>query len=201
MSSKMIERPHTNEGQCSFRSARLVLDARPSGKKSDPRPMGRPIDLDVRVYRRVRRYPRRMRLVGGACLLAGLVLACTATDAGLGFPASGHRDSQGAHRVIRVSGRTYERLCEPVPETLIDVQLSKPSSWPIVHAVAGLWSHQAVAVSAKARPECGLWTLAIDPGLTPATRAAIQAEMRRGVAAFGVTAAPIPKDPDNGMDR
>ena len=29
----------------------------------------------------------------------------------------------------------------------------------------------------------------------------IQAEMRRGVAAFGVTAAPIPKDPDNGMDR
>ena len=93
-------------------------------------------------------------------------------------------------------------MCEPVAETLLDVRISKPSARPLVRAIAGLWVDQAVAVATNDSSDCGgPWLLAIDQGVTPEARAVIRAEVQRGVDAFGAIAAPIPKDPDNGMDR
>jgi hypothetical protein len=144
------------------------------------------------------RPPRPVWLLG---LLALLAAGCTAAGT-TSPPASAPTPSasEGAPPVIHVLGGTYVWQCLPVAETLVDVPVSKDGYRYRVRAITGLWDHQAVAVAANDKNGCGRWTLALAPGLSDATRAEILAEVRQGVASFGVTASPYVKDPNNGMN-
>jgi hypothetical protein len=137
-----------------------------------------------------------------ACLVAMGCASCT-VDASSSSPTPSPRHpSAPAHSVISVKGRTYAEECQPVAEAVVDVPLSKPGAHPPVRAIAGLWFEQAVAVVTN-EPEgaCGLWTLAVAPNLSSVAHGAIEAEVREGVANFGITASPVPKDPNNGMNN
>ena len=103
--------------------------------------------------------------------------------------------------MISVAGHPYEQECQPVAEALVDVRVSDPGLQPFARAISGLWYRQAMAVAVHERGSpCGLWTLAISPDLSSAALAAVEEEVKQGVKRFGVTASPVPTDPDNGME-
>jgi hypothetical protein len=129
-----------------------------------------------------------------------MAIGCLAYT-GPGTPSSSAQSPDGgatalgsAGAIIAVRGTSYEEQCQPVAEAFVDAR-------PPVRAIAGLWSRQAVAVFAHdAKGSCGMWTLAVAPDPSASALDAIESEVRQGVANFGVTASPVPKDTDNGMD-
>jgi hypothetical protein len=140
-----------------------------------------------------------VRLPTPIWLLAFVAVGCSAARTS-GPPASlpSPTSSQIAAPVVHVLGRSYVEQCLPVAEALVDVPVSEPGAPFRVRAIAGVWDRQAVAVVANDRQGCGRWTLAIAAGLSAATRDQIRAEVRRGVATFGVTASPVVNDPNKG---
>jgi hypothetical protein len=146
--------------------------------------------------------PRRWHLIVPICFLAVGSVACTAStgsSSAIQTPGPGVVPTS-PEPTITVQGRPYNVHCQPVAEALLDVRISDPGAHPFARAITGLWFQQAVAVLAHdPKGPCGLWTLAVSPNLSPAALAAIDTEVKQGVANFGVTASPVPKDPNNGM--
>jgi hypothetical protein len=140
-----------------------------------------------------------VRLLIAVCVLASVAVGCTRGTPSVA-PSTGNATALPAP-IIHVLGRSFVWQCQPVAEALVDVAVSRAGSRYWVRAIAGLWDHQAVAVAANDKNGCGRWTLALAPGLSAATRAEILSEVRQGVATFGVTASPVPKDPNNGMNH
>ena len=135
----------------------------------------------------------------GAASVVLLFVGCTVARSG---PTSlvGSNGARSAHpSSVRVGGASYNQLCQPVAETLVDIPLSSARERPNVRAIAGVWYAQAVAVYVNQPNRCGIYTLAVAPGLTSTTLDEIEHEVRQGVATFGVEASPIPKTPHNGM--
>ena len=138
---------------------------------------------------------------GIGVVMVVLMIACTA-DGGGGATAS-VAPSAGLGAVpstVTSRGRTFDVLCSPVAEALVDVKLPHETGQPFVRAITGLWDQQAIAVLANDKHGCGVWALGVASDLSPETRDAIRTEVADGVARFGVTASPVPKDPDNGME-
>jgi hypothetical protein len=125
-----------------------------------------------------------------------MVLAISCTGASNSPPASGPAASPDRELPMRVHvGQvTYEVMCTPVAEALVDVELPRDAGSPRTRAITGVWDAQAVAVLAGDPKECGVWALGLAEGLTVATAEAIQAEVMRGVERFGVTASPVPRE-------
>jgi hypothetical protein len=140
----------------------------------------------------VRRHHTRRALSGfGATIVVVLVLvACTPTTTTTPPPTDTGRPPLNT---VTFAGITFDVRCAPVAEALVDIPLPHRGQ-PKLRAITGLWDHQAVAVFARDRMGCGLWTLAIATGLTEATTSRIEAETARGVQIFGVTASPVPRD-------
>ena len=193
----MKERPRARKGQA----------ARASG---DRHREAAPANFRTRFHTNATRVAsERGRALGSLCavrlpspvwLLALLAVGCTAAGT-TSPPASAPTPSasQGDPPVIHVLGGTYIWQCVPVAETLVDIAVSPDGSRYRVRAITGLWDHQAVAVAANDKNGCGRWTLALAPGLSETARAQILAEVRQGVADFGVTASPIVYDKGSGV--
>lgn len=131
------------------------------------------------------------RAVVTLALGAALAAGCTGSPAPTGSVASS--TAPAATRLT--SGTiTYTLVCRPVAEWLTDVDLPEKPGEPKVKAIAGVAHVQAVAVLANDEAGCGLWTLALADGLSPAMATSIEDEMARGVERFGVTASPVPHD-------
>ncbi len=84
--------------------------------------------------------------------------------------------------------------CTPVSEALVDVDLPHDPGAPKTRAITGLWDRQAVAVLANDPKGCGVWALGLAEGLSSQTTDQIMTEIARGVAIFGVTASPVPRE-------
>jgi hypothetical protein len=94
---------------------------------------------------------------------------------------------------VHFAGIRFEVECAPVAEALVDIELPHHGQ-PKMRAITGLWDHQAVAVLRNDPKGCGIWTLALATGLSATTKTQIQAETAKGVAIFGVTASPVPRN-------
>jgi len=102
-------------------------------------------------------------------------------------------------RIQVVSGDArYLLECMPVAEALVDVELPHEPGRRTLRAITGVSSTQAVAVLWREPDGCGLWTLALAQGLSDETSTSIRDEIGRGVQRFGVTASPVPDEPERG---
>lgn len=95
-------------------------------------------------------------------------------------------------------GVTYTLGCVAVPEALVDIELPREAGRRAIRAIAGVSSTQGVAVMWRDPTGCGEWVLALAEGLSADAAGSIRDEMARGVARFGVTASPAPKEPEAG---
>lgn len=132
-------------------------------------------------------------------LIAFGLLTCAACTRGSTTvqptPTPTESPSEALPATVAVVGRTYDVFCMPVAEALVDVELPREAGAPKTRAIAGVWDHQAIAVLANDLSGCGVWALGMAEGLSPEASQQIQAEVGRGVQAFGVTASPVPREP------
>jgi len=134
---------------------------------------------------------RSLRLAAGAVAL----VACT-RGAATTTSASPSKPSMPTH--VTVEGRRFDVSCTPVAEALVDIKLPHDPGQPMIRAITGLWDHQAVAVLANDRTGCGVWALGVADGVSDQAVAAIRSEVADGLAHFGVTASPVPRDEGSG---
>lgn len=132
------------------------------------------------------------------CLVAIIFVlatgACTHGDTSVPTaPASS--SSTSLPSTVEAMGITFDVRCTPVAEALVDVELPRPAGQPRLRAITGVWDHQGVAVLANDARGCGVWALGLAEGLSSEASAAIGDEVSRGVARFGVTASPVPREP------
>jgi hypothetical protein len=99
---------------------------------------------------------------------------------------------------VTVDGRIFDVSCTPVAEAVVDVKLRHDPGQPVTRAITGLWNHQAVAVLANDRSHCGVWALAVAQDVSAQAADQIRREVAQGVADFGVTASPVPRDAGSG---
>jgi len=132
-------------------------------------------------------------IVAAALLVA---VACTGDQATVDPTPSVSSDGLPAHVTVR--GRSFDVSCTPVAEALVDIKLPHEPGQPMTRAITGLWDRQAIAVLANDRTGCGVWTLGLARGLSPAATDAILAEVADGVKHFGVTASPVPRQEGSG---
>ena len=102
-----------------------------------------------------------------------------------------------SHRLpatVTVGKTLYTVECTPVAEALVDIELPQSAGAPKVRAITGLWDRQAVAVLANDPKGCGVWSLGLAEGLSDDATGQIENEVARGVADFGVTASPVPRE-------
>jgi hypothetical protein len=136
-------------------------------------------------------------LTARALLLVGTLLslfACTGGTTATAPAPSIDKTAGNLPPTVKVGAVTYDVSCTPVAEALIDVELPHAGE-PKIRAVTGLWDRQAVAVAANDPKRCGLWSLGLARGLTDQAATEIRQEVADGVANFGVTASPVPREP------
>jgi hypothetical protein len=132
-----------------------------------------------------------------ALLLVGTLLslfACTGGTTATAPAPSIDKTAGNLPPTVKVGAVTYDVSCTPVAEALIDVELPHAGE-PKIRAITGLWDRQAVAVAANDPKTCGLWSLGLARGLTDQAATEIRQEVADGVANFGVTASPVPREP------
>ncbi len=143
-----------------------------------------------------------MKVRGGATAtraaivaVVGCTLASSCTTGSTTPAPSSPLATSPAPRVasVRTTSTTFDVLCEPVAEALVDIELDVPSG-PRVRAITGVAVIQALGVYGRDPTGCGEWQLAIARGLSPDVMQAIVEEVRRGVERFGVTASPVPRE-------
>ena len=138
--------------------------------------------------------------LAAAAIAAVLVLtACTADEDPLPTAPEG-RDRPcvpGPDCSVEATsdGTTYLLGCVAVPEALVDIELPRGSGRRPIRAIAGVSSTHGVAVMWRDPTGCGEWILALAEGLDTDAARSIRDEMARGVARFGVTTSPVPKEP------
>jgi len=142
-----------------------------------------------------------MRRRALAFVLALLIAAaCTGEDGEPSDDEPATRCSPGQDcRIQVVSGDArYALECLPVAEALVDIELPHEPGRRGLRAIVGVSSTQAVAVLWRDPGGCGEWALALADGLSEATAMSIRDEVTRGVKRFGVTASPVPDEPEQG---
>lgn len=129
-----------------------------------------------------------------------LIAACTGDDGAPTAVDPPGRCSPGPDCRIQVVSEDdrYVMECVPVAEALVDVELPHEPGRRALRAITGVSSTQAVAVLWREPEGCGLWTLALAEGLSDETSTSIRDEVERGVQRFGVTASPVPDEPEEG---
>jgi hypothetical protein len=137
---------------------------------------------------------RLLPLAALAALTACPASSSPSTSVGSQVPVSvGACKTAGCDLTVHVGNLAFRVLCQPVAEALTDIDLPHHAGEPRITAIAGIARVQGVAVYLNEPDGCGLWSLALVDGLSTTTAKDIRAEVRRGVARFGVTATPIPK--------